>query len=224
MTFLRFGILLSRSYPRSRTKQAKGMKNSSNHNLPDSRRRDLDEKFEELLKKDSPEGRTLWVSVKRTLQQFHLTGSYTEACILIEVYLRAVKASEQGKTIDNLLAWCRQTSYNYIRELSRTQLRSQPIDNIQLEAKPNIVTDEMIDDDLLAIRLAFKKLSPEEQKLISLFVVEQLPWKEIRRLLLQGGAEDRKEATLRKAKERALKRLRENYHSIKSNKAEVAEA
>lgn len=200
------------------------MKHRFKHNSPDPKRCDLDEGFEELLKKDSPKGRTLWVSVKRNLQQFNLTNSYTEACIINEVYLRAVKAHEQGTKIDNLLAWSRKTSFNYVRELSRTQRRAQPIDNVQLEAKPVPVTDEMIDDDLSDIRTAFERLSSEEQKLLSLSVVEELSWKEIRKLLLQVGAEDRKEATLRKAKERALKRLRENYHSIKSNKTEVAEA
>jgi RNA polymerase sigma factor (sigma-70 family) len=193
------------------------MKNRSEHRL------DLDERFPELLDKDSPTGRTLWVSVRNNLRQFNLIGSYTEACVISEVYIRAVKVYEKEEKIDNLLAWCRKTAYNYVRELSRKQRQSQPIDEIlqtRLAAEPEPIADEVIDDDLMTIRMAFERLSAEDQKLLNLSVVEQLGWKEVHQLLVQDGAKDRNQAALRKAKERAVKKLRENYHSI-GGKAKV---
>jgi RNA polymerase sigma factor (sigma-70 family) len=178
---------------------------------------DLDKRFLELLDKDSPLARTLWVSVRNNLRQFNLTGSYTEACVISEAYIRAVKVYEKGEKIDNLLAWCRKTAYNYVRELSRIHRKLQPIDEIiesRLAAKPEPIADEVIDDDLIAIRKAYEMLSPDDKNILNLSVVEELPWKTIKQMLVQDGAKNRNEAALRKAKERALKRLRENYHSV----------
>lgn len=184
---------------------------------------DLDKRFLELLDKDSPLARTLWVSVRNSLRQFNLTGSCTEACVINEAYIRAVKVYKKGEKIDNLLAWCRQTGYNYVRELSRTQRKAQPIDDIliRLAAEPESIADEVIDDDLIAIRKAYEMLSPDNKNILNLSVVKELSWKTIRQMFVEDGAKDRSEVALRQAKARALKRLRENYHSVRRGKAMV---
>lgn len=77
--------------------------------------RDLDERFAELLDKNSATGLAFWSLARENLQQFNLTGSHSEACVINEDYIRTVKVYEKGEKIDNLLAWCRKTAYNYDR-------------------------------------------------------------------------------------------------------------
>ena len=180
----------------------------------------LDKGFEALLKRNSPTGRSLLVSVRCNLLQFHLIGLYTEACVLNEVYLRALKFIEKGGTITNLLAWSRMTAYNFTRELSREGLRTQLTDQIeslaeQIQTEQSSFTDETIDEELVTIRQAFEQLSPNDQQLLHWSTIEKLQWKDIRSRYVSDGGKPRSEAALRKAKERAIKRLRANYHSIK---------
>ena len=77
--------------------------------------RDLDERFTELLDKNSATGLAFWSLVRENLQRFNLTGSHFEAYVINEVYIRTVKVYEKEEKIDNLLAWCCKTAYNYDR-------------------------------------------------------------------------------------------------------------
>jgi DNA-directed RNA polymerase specialized sigma24 family protein len=180
----------------------------------------LDAGFQALLDRDSSIGLTLWVFVERSLNQFHLSGSYTEAYVINEVYLRAAKFIDQGGAIDNLVAWCRATAYNHIRELSRREQRARSHDNDilildQIHSSQGLISDDEISEEYELIRRAFSQLSAADQQLINLSVVNNLPWRKIHLCLVAEGQTDRSEAALRKAKERAIRRLRENYHGIK---------
>jgi DNA-directed RNA polymerase specialized sigma24 family protein len=183
----------------------------------------LDQGFKEFWKKNSPTGRSLFVSVRCNLHQFRLVGLYTEACVLSEVYLRALKFIEKGGTITNLLAWSRSTAYNYTRELRREGYKTQLTDQIellaeheQIQTKQSALTDEAVDEELAIIRQAFAQLSVADQRLLYLSTIAGLQWKTIHSQCVSEEGKQRSEAALRKAKERAIKRLRENYHSIKS--------
>jgi DNA-directed RNA polymerase specialized sigma24 family protein len=183
-------------------------------------KRSLDAGFQELLDRDSSVGLTLWISVERNLTQFHLSGYYTEAFIINEVYLRAANYIDQGGTIDNLIAWCRATAYNVVREQRRRDCRyhsydHNPLDLELLQAQPVLLNTAEISEEYEIIRRAFALLSPTDQQLIHLSVVNGLSWREIHTCLVAQGQSDRNEAALRKAKERAIRRLRENYHEIK---------
>ena len=180
----------------------------------------LDAGFQELLDRDSSIGLTLWVFVERSLNQFHLSGSYTEAYVINEVYLRAVKFIAQGGEIASLIAWCRATAYNHIRELSRRGQRERSLDHTplileQIQAQPGLISDDDISEEYEMIGRAFSQLSTADQQLINLSVIDHLSWRQIHLCLVAEGKTDRSEAALRKAKERAIRRLRENYHGIK---------
>jgi len=182
---------------------------------PDSERKKLDEAFEELLDPESSIGRGLFLSIRRTLDQFRLGGLYNEACVINEVYLRAIKLINQGKCIENYSAWGRSTAYNYIRELSRSHKKIKPFDENISDIEHQTVSEEAMNEDLLTIRKAFQKLNPQEQQILFLSTIQEISFKQISELLSQDGGKEKKESTLRKAKQRALKRLRENYHSLK---------
>lgn len=180
----------------------------------------LDAGFQEILDSNSSTGLTLWTSVTRSLNQFHLTGLYTEAYVINEVYLRAAKFIDHDGTIDNLMAWSRATAYNYIRELSRRHNREQlyPSDAAifdQNHVSSGLISDTDIDEEYEIINRAFDQLSAADQQLIGLHVINNLSWREIHDRLRAQGQPDRTEAALRKAKERAIRRLRDNYHEIK---------
>lgn len=180
----------------------------------ESEREQLDAEFKELLNSKSPTGLSLFTSVKQTLVQFHLIGLYSEACIINEAYLRAIKLIEKGETIRSPLAWSRRTAYNHIRELSRAQSKLKPFDENQSEVEQVSITDAEIEEDFTVIQKAFQMLSAEHQEILNLYVIKGLSWQEVRNHLAQRG-ENRTETTLRKVKERALKKLRKNYHSLK---------
>lgn len=181
--------------------------------------RAIDQEFQELLNRNNSRGRSLWVSVRCNLFQFHLVDIHKESDIIHEVYLRAIRYVESGKTINNLAAWCRKTAYNYTRELSRDHKRSQSLVepnavSEELEIEWRRVTDEEIDTDITLISEAFKQLTPLDQQILQLFVVEGLPWKDVRQRLAQMNDQERSEAALRKIKERAVKRLRKKFHAL----------
>jgi DNA-directed RNA polymerase specialized sigma24 family protein len=180
----------------------------------------LDAGFQEILDRDSSTGLTLWVFVERSLNQFHLAGAYTEAYVINEVYLRAVKFIDHGGVIDNLIVWCRATAYNYIRELNRRHQRERSYDNnaailAQVQFQSGFISDDVTNEEYEIIRRAFAQLNPDDQQLINLHVINNLSWREIHLCLVAQGQTNRSETALRKAKERAIRRLRESYHDIK---------
>lgn len=179
--------------------------------------RQFNTEFPELLDSRSSSGRLLYVFVRRTLQAFHLSGTYKEAFVLNETYLRGISQIHKGEVIKNLPAWVRKTAYNVVRELKRDQQKAVPFEEHQhvLEADQSSISSEDLEDDLATLRMAFQLLDPQDQKLLNLKVVEGLSWREIREILYREGRGDHTESVLRKRKERALLRLRKKYHAIK---------
>jgi DNA-directed RNA polymerase specialized sigma24 family protein len=155
--------------------------------------------------------------IKRSLAQFNLSNSYTPTWVINEAYMRGIKLLATGEQIEKPLAWIRATAYNIIREQSRELRRFSQFDESMIESHVNcsLTVFEEIEEELFErISLAFEKLEPNEKEILILKMIKDLSWKEIKlRLFLQGKAVEN-EATLRKRKERALKRLRSIYHSL----------
>jgi DNA-directed RNA polymerase specialized sigma24 family protein len=175
----------------------------------------FDAKFSALLDRESSDGRLIFTFIQRELRRFRLQNYYQDALILNEVYFRGVERIATGEVIRNLPAWVRSTAYNIIRELSREYQKSSPLQEESLDSQQPPVSCSDLEDDFATVRMAFQLLSPEDQRLLNLKIVENHSWKEIRTILKREGAGDLPEATLRKRKERALIRLREKYHAIK---------
>jgi RNA polymerase sigma factor (sigma-70 family) len=172
------------------------------------------EEARELLNHNSSSGRLIYAFVRRNLHVFHLNDYFSEAAILNEALIRAVEATRKGTIIRELPAWLRSASYNIIREKSRfrqkfVSLESQPSLLEQVELEP-----EDIEDDLRYIQAAFGMLEPKDRRLLTLKVVEGRSWQEIYQILKEEGQRDCSIATLRKQKERALVRLRKQFHAL----------
>lgn len=175
------------------------------------------ESFLELLNPSDSEGITVYVFVNRLLQQFHLTGLYDPAYVLHAVYLRMHDYIwNRDGDIRNLTPWVKGTAINIIRELSRRERKTDSIEDInQWEQMndPAASPQFNINDEFALIMLAFERLLPEDQRILRLATVEGLSYRDIRQTFVDQG-QDIAEATLRKKKQRALKRLRDLYHQM----------
>ncbi len=178
-------------------------------------RHQFDAEFLDLQDPRNSSGRLIYVFIRRSLFAFHLRGSYTEACILNEAYVRGIRLIDQGQIIRNPAAWLRQTGYNIIRELHRDRARMCPFEEYLAELLPLPEVLERTQDDIATLRLAFQMLDSKDQDLLNLKIVQELSWKEIREALRLKGIGDCAEDVLRKRKERALIRLRKKFHSLK---------
>ena len=160
-------------------------------------------------------------AISRWLIQFRIYGSYSEAYIFNEAYIRGYLLTKQKKEqIKNVAAWLRRTSFNVIRELKRKDARFLPIfaNTLDSSLKSSSYTDEsdlLIDQEMIYIRLAFQMLNEEEQEILNLKIADELSWKEIQKEFQLRGRSV-KLGALRKQKQRALNKLRENYHSFSS--------
>lgn len=174
------------------------------------------EEFQVLLNSGSPSGISMLAFINRSLRQFNLNDSYTAEEILSDAFIRGVESIESGKTIDSSLAWMRATAFNIIRERSRTQKRILQLEESWLGDLQNQTID--IDEQLIYqcewVEVAFAMLSPEEKKLLMLKIWQNLSFREIAQWYHSQGFVDITEATLRKRKERTIKRLRKIYHSL----------
>ncbi|NET04631.1 MAG: sigma-70 family RNA polymerase sigma factor [Merismopedia sp. SIO2A8] len=174
-----------------------------------------------LLDPENSTGRSLLIFVRTILIKFHLDQSYNLADVINEAYCRGVRLIESGQSIKNTSAWLKATAYNIIRELSREQRRLQPLESDLAEFKIVLATtttvcEDVIDECLIAVEMAFEKLSIQDQRILRLRVVEDLSWREVGERLQANGERPKKEAALRKRGERALKNLRKNYHFVRS--------
>jgi DNA-directed RNA polymerase specialized sigma24 family protein len=180
-------------------------------------RHTFDEEFQALLTPGSSCAHSMLAFVSRSLAQFNLQDSYTPTWILNEAYIRRVKQITTGETIVNPLAWVRATAYNIIREESRKNKRLVSLEENVIESHFNnntIILEEEIDENFERVKFAFNRLEPEEKQILNLKIIRGFSWKEIVQYLILEGREVPNEATLRKRKERALKNLRQIYHSL----------
>lgn len=169
----------------------------------------------ELLDRDSSSGRLLMAFIARTLRQFHLEQSYSLSYVFNESFIRGLQKIAAGESIRNPSAWLRSTAYRIIQELSRDQNKSVPFEDQMLEGDVSLPALSDLQDDLRTIRLALQLLDPDDQKLLTLKIVEKRTWQEIQAILRAEGSSDCSEAVLRKRKERALIRLRKKFHALK---------
>lgn len=162
---------------------------------------------------------SIFIFVRRSLNQFGLSDQYSEAHIINEAYCRGVEAIKNGKEITNSIGWIRRTTYNYIRELSRDRKKNcQLNEDYELVDKAQHLEDEISffhqPKNHEAMRQAFQRLPTFERKIIDLKVIKNLSFKKIRSILNNENSEDITEASLRKRKQRALERLLHEYHAI----------
>jgi DNA-directed RNA polymerase specialized sigma24 family protein len=182
---------------------------------PKEARRKFEDDFLELQRASSSSGRLMYVFVRRSLWQFHLAGTYTEACILNEAYIRGCETLGKGETIRNTGAWLRATVYNIIREYSRYHQKLETLEESILQDIESPMFSETVEDDLAILRLALQMLSTKDQLLLNLKIAERLSWKEVQDALKLQGMGTYSEVSLRKRKERALIKLRKKFHSLK---------
>lgn len=175
----------------------------------------FDLEFCELLRRNSHESDSLFVYIRMRINQFRLNKFYQPNDILNEVYKRAIKALEEGKTINSVSGWIRGTAYNYIRELSRKESKyvTKNLDWLQDSQQDGTLQDrvEEANNKVELFNEALKKLTPEEQKLLNYKVFQNLSWQEIQSLEEYQGFT---ESALRQRKARIIKKLREFCHSI----------
>jgi RNA polymerase sigma factor (sigma-70 family) len=158
-------------------------------------------------------GAVIFSFIRRTLQNYKLDTKYNEKEILNEVFIRALKALESGKTITNLQAWVRGTSLNIIRELSRRERNAISTENWddfadvgQLNNNPLSLME--IEEELKTVHQAFKDLQTVDQAILILKVIQGLSWEQVSKILEEKNLGSFSVVCLRKRKERALDRLR----------------
>jgi len=83
----------------------------------------------------------------------------------------------------------------------------------EIESAP-LIQDSDLEIELSKLRLAFQMLSPKEQQILNLKIVEGLSYEDIAAKLRIQGQGDYSIPSLRKLKERSLKRLRTLFHTL----------
>lgn len=186
--------------------------------VDDSSRQAFDTQMRLILSTKNPEECTVLPFIERRLAQFNLSESVTAIDILNEAYLRGVRLIDNGKHIDNPLAWIRVTSYNIIREYSRESKKNFHLEESMIGSPTdyNLLNYQDINTDLEMVLLALEKLDEVEKEILRLKIIEQLKWKEILQVLKQKGIIFKSEAALRKRKERALEQLSRNFDWLSS--------
>lgn len=180
---------------------------------------ELDKTIEMILENSSPHAYSFITFVKRSISQFNL-GSRLEVGDVISIaYDRTREAIAIGKKIDNMLAWLKSTSYNIIREQSRSSQKEKPTDPQQY-ILVNIV-DISDDQDIENYRKSIRQLKfslktleierPNDFRLIHLYYFKNSSYQDISSNQLLG--EDLTPPALRKRMSRALKLLRKIYHN-----------
>lgn len=174
-----------------------------------------------MFRPNSPRARSLFAAIRRTLVQYKLEGCYTPEDIISEAHLRTLRriSNSDNPPIQNPRAWIRKVSIHIIQEYSRKQ-KKQPIfqgfDNIENIPAESQVSDETIDENIETVVQAFQSLELEDRAVLSLRCLEGLSWREVAQRLEDQGCGKQTEGSLRKRGERAMKRLRKTFHSIRS--------
>lgn len=171
--------------------------------------------FQLLYQSSDAAGISVRTAIHRYLSQFKLRQIDTIE-VLDEVFIRGERLTASGEVqILNVPAWARRTAFNYIRELTRQQKRTGELDREVPDESSNSWLDrQTYTIDRALLNLSLQRLDSEEKRLLHLKIVEACSWTEIQ-LLFQLQGKTISVTALRKKKERALKRLRQIYHSLK---------
>ncbi|MDJ0901569.1 MAG: sigma-70 family RNA polymerase sigma factor [Xenococcus sp. MO_188.B8] len=154
--------------------------------------------------------------IRRTLQQFHL-GQVEFYDVVHEVYVRGTKLIASGEDIKNPGAWTRVTAYNVIREMSRKQQKEQANSElIESQVAPDNC-EETKEIELNILKQSLQDLSEKDRQILELRFFQNLTWKQVV-THLASSEEILTEATARQRGNRAVRRLKKLFLSIKTNK------
>lgn len=182
-------------------------------------RSNFDQVTQEFFNSKNPVSKELLAYVQRLLYQFRISNKYEAKDILIEVYIRGIKQTEAGKSIDIPIAWIKRASLNVIRERRR---ELDKFEEWNVEQEPYLegtdsISEEKCLEALQKMRIAFKRLEPEERQILHLRVVKKMPWKDVSHCLVQSGSAVCSENLLRQRGSRALKKLKKIYEEEQKN-------
>jgi RNA polymerase sigma factor (sigma-70 family) len=133
---------------------------------------------------------------KGLINRYPTLGNQVEVDdILAEVYVRALRAIEQGKTIRNLSAWVREMSMNVVRELYREEDRNRKLEQkAQQDSAPAFIepdeSHDLEDPTFTNLWAKFKSLSPVEQQIL-IWEARGKSYSLISQLLIEHGFETR---------------------------------
>ena len=178
-----------------------------------------------LLQDNTPQARTLLSFIYYTLRNFGLEGYITETDVFVEAYLRGMNFTlTRGERIFQSRAWLRKTAYNIIREWQRERSRYCDVafdelmeqgvlgyheEDFAKEFKRDSVT---VEAEVQKVVRAFQGLDSSDRTLIRWKFIETLSWQSIQARLADQGEPAASLPALRKRGQRALERLRRNYH------------
>jgi DNA-directed RNA polymerase specialized sigma24 family protein len=161
--------------------------------------------------------RSLLAFINRNIKQYNLN---CDADVIVsEAYLRGLKFLDSGQEIRNPTAWLRKTAHNVIRELSREQLKEQPMESEliseRLASKSDLIPDEIDDAALTVMRLSFQQLRLSERQILTLRFLYNLSWKDVVEEARTRGESMTSEVARQRGK-RALKHLKKIFETLKS--------
>ncbi|MBW4440688.1 MAG: sigma-70 family RNA polymerase sigma factor [Plectolyngbya sp. WJT66-NPBG17] len=192
-----------------------------NDSEKDCQRRAIEEVMNQILDADSPHAYSMIPTVRRYIYRFNLKSRVEPAEILIEAYLRALRATHEEIKIENPKAWLRSTAYNIVRERSRKEKKEFPTDPQALvldsACEPGNHCEANCDRNLAILWQAFKQLraaEPEIAELIDLQILQQMSWSEIQQHFRNQGRKTPTIEALRQRVSRAKKKLRQLFHKL----------
>jgi DNA-directed RNA polymerase specialized sigma24 family protein len=179
---------------------------------------DLDMEMVDILKPGS--NNAVFIRCTNYLKRFNLQDKFDAAFVINEAYMRARKTLGDHD-IYNYPGWIRATCYNIVRELSRSETEKKTRNNsgFCIDSIPADEPSDWADDDLETVeqkrmRQAFATLSPLEQAILQLKVVEGRRWAEIQSDLIASGFPEIGLNSLSQTKRRALSKLKKIYLNI----------
>ncbi len=184
----------------------------------------LDKALDEILGKNNPYAYTMFSFIKRALRQYQLHWRMEPHDVLHEAYQRGIAALKAGKAITNPHAWLKKTSFNIIREYSRSK-KGIPTD-------PAILSDVVSDDDdepmgqliwqeelqdLRETIAIFAREEPEAFELLCLRTLDRLSWQDIAEQWSAKYRQPINDVALRKKLSRAKKKFRLLFHRLEQS-------
>ena len=182
-------------------------------------RKYFDHTVQSLFYGNNPEAITFCSSITRLLRQFRLSGTYDAKDIISEAYARGIDKIEEGTTIKIPLAWLRRTCLNVIREFKKKQAKADKpkLDGDACSLGGEAMEQLLLDEDMKAIRVAFERLSLEDQNILHVRIFQGLSWREVSKQLERSDTTPVSIGTARQRGSRALIRLRQHYVQIRKD-------
>jgi DNA-directed RNA polymerase specialized sigma24 family protein len=154
-------------------------------------------------------GALLHAFIRRTLINYRLIAIYCERDILNETFIRGSNTIRQGKKIVNLQPWIRGTCLNVIREISRREQQTESYEDYEpADPSPSTLDLMAFDEELTILQQKLQNIHPIDQIILDLKVVKGYSWDKVSQMLETEGFGSFTVGSLRKRKERAMKRLR----------------